>query len=181
VNTAEPVQLTSGSIDSNPACSADGKRVMYSTNRLPHVSVWQVPIEPGESEALVPTESYDALPSPRDGLMYYSTSHRDGPTRSGRWIIRALSDSKPLYLIVPPPNKVRGVHPVWAPDHKGLDFVVTTMGVSNVWRQPVTGGPPVQLTHYTSGKIFSLAWSPDGRWLSMAMGANRSDVVTLSR
>ena len=71
--------------------------------------------------------------------------------------------------------------PVWAPDESGLDYVVTRNGVSNIWRQPLTGGPPVQITNFSVGKIFSFAWSPDGRWLSLGSGANRSDVVLMSR
>jgi hypothetical protein len=38
-----------------------------------------------------------------------------------------------------------------------------------------------QVTHFSAGKIFSFAWSPDGKWLSFAGDANRSDVVMLSR
>ena len=74
-----------------------------------------------------------------------------------------------------------GTLPAWAPDESGLDFIVARSGVSNIWRQPLTGGPPVQITHFSTGRIFSFAWSPDGRWLSLASGVNRSDVVLMSR
>jgi len=85
-------------------------------------------------------------------------------------------------LDVPSPlNMTFGVPAVWAPRDGGLDYVVTTMGVSNIWRQPLTSERPMQLTRYRSGKIFSFAWSPDGRWLSLGSGANRSDVVLMSR
>jgi hypothetical protein len=36
------------------------------------------------------------------------------------------------------------------------------------------------LTRFVANKIFSFAWSPDGKWLSIASGANRSDVVVFS-
>ena len=52
--------------------------------------------------------------------------------------------------------------------------------MSNIWRQPLTGGPPVQITHFRTGEIFSFAWSPDGQWLSLGSGLNRSDVVVMS-
>ena len=68
----------------------------------------------------------------------------------------------------------------WAPDESGLDYLETRDGVSNIWRQPLTGGPPVQITRFSAGKIFTFAWSPDGRWLSLGSGAYRSDVVLMS-
>ena len=71
--------------------------------------------------------------------------------------------------------------PMWAPDGTGLDYVATRNGVSNIWRQPLSGSPPVQITHYTAGNIFSFAWSPDGKWLSLANGMSRSDVVIITR
>jgi hypothetical protein len=40
---------------------------------------------------------------------------------------------------------------------------------------------PVQITHFSAGKIFSFDWSRDGRWLSLGSGVNRSDVVLMSR
>jgi Tol biopolymer transport system component len=71
--------------------------------------------------------------------------------------------------------------PVWAPDESGLDYVVTRNGVSNIWRQPLTTrGQRVQITNFNMGQIFSFAWSPDGHWLSLGIGANRSDVVLMS-
>jgi Tol biopolymer transport system component len=68
----------------------------------------------------------------------------------------------------------------WAPDESGIDYVVTRNGVSNLWRQPLAGGPPLQITHFSAQRIFSFAWSPDGNWLSLALGAQRSDVVVMS-
>jgi Tol biopolymer transport system component len=78
-----------------------------------------------------------------------------------------------------PGDATSGILPVWAPDESGLDYVVTRAGVSNIWRQPLTGGPPVQVTHFTAGKIFSFAWSRDGKWLSLGSGMNRSDAVVI--
>jgi len=39
----------------------------------------------------------------------------------------------------------------------------------------------VQVTHSSAGEIFSFAWSPDGKWLSLAKASIRTEVVTISR
>jgi Tol biopolymer transport system component len=72
-----------------------------------------------------------------------------------------------------------GAFGAWAPDESGLDFIVTRNGVSNIWRVPLNGGPARQLTRFPTGHIFSVAWSPDGKWLSLAHGDARSDLVLL--
>lgn len=35
-------------------------------------------------------------------------------------------------------------------------------------------------SRFSVGRIFSFAWSPDGQWLSLGIGAYRSDVVMMS-
>ncbi len=101
--------------------------------------------------------------------------------RQDRWVVISSSDRKRLFAVDATGDATIGVMTNWAPDESGLDYVVTRNGVSNIWRQPLTGGPPVQITNFSVGKIFSFAWSPDGRWLSLGSGANRSDVVLMSR
>ena len=68
---------------------------------------------------------------------------------------------------------------VWSPDDKSLDYPVTRNGISDVWRQPLTGGPPKQLTHFTSDQINNIAWSGDGKTLAMTRGTRTADIVLL--
>ncbi|HEX8028389.1 MAG TPA: hypothetical protein VF491_08010, partial [Vicinamibacterales bacterium] len=174
-------QLTTGA-DSNPSCSGDGKAVFYSTVKADVSTVWQIPIEGGEPTPLVATPSMDALPSPSGHLIYYSAFEwEEHPVRVRRlrWIIISAADRNRLFSVNAPSPAI-GILPAWSPDESGLDFVMTEGGVSNIWRQPLTGEPPLPITHFSSGRIFSFAWSPDGRWLSLGSGSNRSDVVVMS-
>ena len=66
----------------------------------------------------------------------------------------------------------------WAPDGKSLTYVDTTNGVSNVWAQPISGGPAKQITNFTSDKINWFDWSRGGR-LAIERGNSSSDVVLL--
>jgi hypothetical protein len=52
--------------------------------------------------------------------------------------------------------------------------------VSNLWSQPVTGGPPKQITRFTSGYIWRHAWSMDGKYLALARGTFSKDAVLFS-
>ena len=182
-NAGGAVKLTSG-VGANPVCSPDGKWVLYSSMNAGRPSLWRVSIDGGEPTPLVQTESFDGLPSPSGRLIYYSTfewEERPARVRVLRWIVISSTDLKRLFGFDAPSIATFGTLPAWAPDESGLDYIVTRSGVSNIWRQPLTGGPPVQITHFSTGRIFSFAWSPDGRWLSLASGVNRSDVVLMSR
>ncbi|MGH9510405.1 MAG: TolB family protein, partial [Terriglobales bacterium] len=65
-------------------------------------------------------------------------------------------------------------------DGRGLDYAEVRNGVSNVWRQPLSGGKPRQVTQFGEDRIFNGAWSPDGKQLAVARGRWRSDVVLIS-
>ena len=183
-----PVKLTSGFVDSNPVCSSDGKWVSYSrsssyTSSNPAgSSIFRVSIEGGEPTTLIEGEALGALPSPSGRMIYYATfewEERPVRTRLLRWIVMS-SDRRRLFQFNVPVDSTIARPPIWAPDESGLDYVVTRNGVSNIWRQPLSGGPPMPITNYRTSEIFSFAWSPDGKWLSLGSGLNRSDVVVMS-
>ncbi|MGH9957827.1 MAG: TolB family protein [Pyrinomonadaceae bacterium] len=46
----------------------------------------------------------------------------------------------------------------WAPDGTSLDYIETREGVANLWRLPINGGEPKQLTDWTADLIFWFAW-----------------------
>jgi Tol biopolymer transport system component len=68
----------------------------------------------------------------------------------------------------------------WSPDNKALDYALTREGVSNLWEQPLAGGPARQLTHFKSDLILDFAWSLDGKQLALARGNYNSNVVLIS-
>jgi hypothetical protein len=54
-------------------------------------------------------------------------------------------------------------------------------GMPNLWAVSIfKNSPDEQLTHFTSGVIISLAYSPDGKWLAIIRGTQPSDAVLLT-
>jgi hypothetical protein len=68
----------------------------------------------------------------------------------------------------------------WTADSRALLLLRDIDGVSNIWRQPLDGGPPEQMTQFTAGHIFSFAYSVDGKRLAIARGSMTSDVVLVT-
>jgi len=65
----------------------------------------------------------------------------------------------------------------WQPDRKALTYI--NYDDRQVWRQPMAGGPPEQLTHFDTGRTRSHAWSPDGKWLYLVREEVTRDAVLI--
>jgi hypothetical protein len=52
-------------------------------------------------------------------------------------------------------------------------------GGDNLWLQPLDGGPGRELTNFTSLRIYSYQWSPDGKSLALVRGDTPSDLVLI--
>ena len=82
--------------------------------------------------------------------------------------------------IVNPPSRPRHVGRLrFNPDGKGFVYPVRDKGVDNLYLQPLDGSPARQLTNFTSLKIYSYQWSPDGKMLALVRGDSPSDLVLI--
>ena len=65
----------------------------------------------------------------------------------------------------------------WTPNGDALAYVDATG--TNLWIQPIEGGPPRAVTHFADQTIFAFGWSPDGKRLALSRGVSSSDIVLL--
>lgn len=175
IDGGNPKQLTSGSRDQRPALSPDGQSVFYTANESEKQSVRKVPIAGGDSMQLTDYSAASPIVSP-DGKQILC-GFIDEVKR--RWSL----------AIIPieggPPIKTFDISPLqarfqWDPDGRAFLYTVTRDGVTNIWRQPLDGGPAKQMTDFKSDQIFRFSWSSDGKQLVMARGAVSSDVVLIN-
>ena len=64
----------------------------------------------------------------------------------------------------------------WTPDGKALSFVHNTTGsTQNLYIVSLSGGAPVQLTHFASEPVFvpAYAWSKDGKKFALTRALQR--------
>jgi Tol biopolymer transport system component len=67
----------------------------------------------------------------------------------------------------------------WTPDGSALTFLESRSGPQALWNQPLDGGTAERILDLRGDRIFSFAWSRDGR-LAVAHGPVPSDVVLFS-
>jgi len=174
---SNPAQLTNEKLATRPECSPDGKWLLYA--HLDDLTAWQVPIQGGLPLQMVAQNLSDARTpqiSPDGKLLAYLVM--PATLSSPRVLtVAPFGGGSPLYRFDVPMGafEIR-----WAPDGKALDYHLTRAGASNIWRQALAGGPPKQITNFKSDRIFSFAWSRDGKQLALARGSTSSDVILIS-
>jgi serine/threonine protein kinase len=172
---SNPTQLTNEAYAGFPTCSPDGKWVVYA--RFGDLSAWRVPIQGGTPTPL-PIQNRSspyAQVSPDGKLLAYTAW---GATISSPAVLTVVpfDGGEPLYKFAVPATAEWFR---WAPDGKAGDYALTRGGVSNIWRQPLAGGPPKQITNFKSGEIFAFDWSRDGKQLALARGTRSHDAILI--
>ncbi len=161
-------QLTRGQIEYVPSISPDSKWLFYRSFRPGRTEAWKVAIDGGEPVSLAGTMDDPPEFSPNGKLMAFP--------RNGRWIVAPAAGGEPLGAF-----ELQG-RPRFGPDSKSLVWVKTEAGVSNFWRQPLEGGKPTQLSHFTSDQIRfpQFDGSSDGKQLAFVRGSTSTDIVLMS-
>jgi tricorn protease-like protein len=63
----------------------------------------------------------------------------------------------------------------WSTDGKAILYSVYANNVSNIWSQPIDGGPAKQINDFKDSLITGFAWSHGGKQLACARGALMRD------
>jgi eukaryotic-like serine/threonine-protein kinase len=154
------------------ACAPDSRSVYYAADG----AIWKVGVDGGKPEKTDLPFSGGGIS--RDGkLIFYGVQRIEGGTYHSQLVVIPTAGGAPLYTIDAPYGLQSAQ---FTPDGKALCFILTRDRAGNLWEQPLTGGNPIQLTHFTSGEMFAFAWSPDGRQLALSRGSRKTDVVMMS-
>src|SRR5512143_1238058 len=67
----------------------------------------------------------------------------------------------------------------WTPDGRSVAYL-DARNPSSIISQPLDGGPPRKLADFKPDRMFSFAWSQDGKQLAVARGTVNEDVILIS-
>lgn len=169
-------QLTDGNSDLFPTCSPDGKWVVFCSLRFGQITLWKVPLGGGKAVEITDFPSQFPAISPDSRQIAFLDIADLNNVKIG---VIPMEGGKPVKAFPYNANPPGGVaYFRWSPDGRSIDYVDQHKGVSNIWAQPVDGGPPRQVTHFNSGAIFNFAWSKKGD-LALSRGTQTSDVVLI--
>lgn len=177
-----PTKLATGILYS-PTCSPDGEFVFYILMGASQ-KILRVPIQGGNSEIVgeIPGQTIrGTMRASPNGEFLAFPYDQDRPKPVSKLAVLSTKRGGHIVKIFDAPAGIyRESCLRWSTDSKGLQYLLTKGDVTNIWEQPLSGGPPRQITDFTSGRIFDFNWSRDGKWLVMSRGEISSDVVLLS-
>jgi Tol biopolymer transport system component len=152
--------------------SPDGKSVVYNKWGA-EKGIWKVSVEGGDPVRLSDAEAFTSAISP-DGR-WIAFSYRDEKATPSRGVaIMALAGGSPTRRVDVVTRLFR-----WDASGRSLVYTKNEGGVENIWSQPIAGGPPKQITHFSSLVIWSFDLSRDGKRLVMDRGIDNRDVVLI--
>ncbi len=176
-----PKQLTNGPDDLAPLCSPDGRSITYLNLTRQGYRMMRVPADGGLSSVWLETGDVAGLRYSRDGREIADIESgkdqktllviRDSQTGAARKTFRVFTNQ-------PDFNSV-GWNLQWAPDGRSLTYILERDSAVNLWSQPLSGGPPHQITHFPD-RIVAYEWSPDGKRFAVTRMTHSREPVLIS-
>ena len=163
-------RVTDDPRDVYPLCLPDNKTIVFS-KMSSQSHTYRVTLD-GGTPALIPGSEAMTMALTRDGLSAAFLSFTNGMSIAVRPIDG--SGTARLFDITSAPVML-----AWTPDSRALTFLESRKGPQTLWNQPIDGGPPLLLLDLHGDRVFSFAWSRDGR-LAIAHGPVPTDVVLFS-
>jgi Tol biopolymer transport system component len=158
-----------------PQVSRDSQWVYYTPTDAAagKIVLMRVSMDGGEPSKLREGVIFNRL-SP-DGQHFLAWKQGSDPNAPQQLVVYPAAGGDPVRTFDAPPGTQTFV---WSPDGQAVDFVATRDGVTNVWRQPVAGGKPRQVTAWkTDAPLNWLAWSFDGKSLAVVRDTSTTDLV----
>ncbi|HEY1657001.1 MAG TPA: winged helix-turn-helix domain-containing protein [Candidatus Sulfotelmatobacter sp.] len=172
IDGSEQTQLTQGGMDRFPEVAPDGKFVFYGSTNSGRFTVRKIPLSGGTPVKVNDGIWANATPSP-DGKLLAVTSFEE-KTGWGENVV-PVEGGEPVKVA-----QLNSTRLQWTPDSKSVVYIDNNNGVSNLWSQPIKGGPPRQITNFASGRIFDFAISRNGKQLVLSRGSVNSDVILIN-
>jgi Tol biopolymer transport system component len=178
--TGETKQLTNTSAGSL-SCTPDGKWVVYQDND--DTAIYKISSEGGTRTELVRGTVSNPVVSPDGKLLAYGETEGQGANQQFSLVVKSFEGGPALKKFVVPPKLINlngGPSVGWTPDGKALTFISTIGNSTHLMMQLLTGGTPMQLTHFDAEPAYlvAYAWSRDGKRIAFSrMRFNSRDIV----
>jgi serine/threonine protein kinase/Tol biopolymer transport system component len=178
---SSPVQLTSGIIDIFPSITPDGRWVIYTAPSGAKPTLWKVSIDGGTPVQITDHVASMGVVSPDGKYIAYSYPESvDQQAPPNKIAVIAFDDPSNVKTFSMPATGTVLTIIQWSTDSKSVLFTATALNVTNIWGQPIDGGPAKQITDFKEMLMTGFAWSHDGKQLACTRGTLLRDAVLIT-
>ena len=184
IDGSNPRELTKGLLTWQETWTPDSKWVVFLN--YPDGKIWKVPVDGGTPVPVTDRPAFRPTVSP-DGkslACFYSKSNAEVSTGTVYDLaILSLDGTSPPKIFSFRGRRLDTAFALlqWSVDGSAILYNSSVGNVVNIWRQPIDGGEPKQVTDFKDSEISSFAWSRDGRSLALTRGTLVSDAVMISQ
>ncbi len=176
-----PKPLTTGKLDSFPACTPDGKTVFYADadNLLQTVSS-----QGGPAQKAFDFPAFSRITISPDGKLAAFVTQKENDPKEKLVLLSVDSSQPPRLLEFERPRVEFGFSYsigaiAFSSDGKGIVYPIRNGETDNLWLQLIDGTPGKQLTDFKSEFIRDFDFSFDGKQLAIIRGHREADVVLI--
>jgi serine/threonine protein kinase len=169
-----PTQLTKGTSDTFPECSADGKWLFYVDNLEPsHAFLVRQSLQDGVAQRVrISNPWYDISP---DGKLLAVMDDDVSPYRLQIFSTDSLREIRGF-----PMSRDVGMSEIaFSVDSKSVFYTVRTGANTTIWRQPIDAATPEETASIPGRFVFWIRPSPDGKKLGLTIGTPTSEAILL--
>jgi Tol biopolymer transport system component len=162
---------------SSPTCSPDSTWMAFvrrGTDQL--MTAVRAPIDGGATTELIHNLSREGISISPDGSLVAAMAWEEGTLGTSFKVVSSAGGPVRYTLRIPP----GAGNTSFSPDGKSIHYAVVRRGAGNIWEQPLTGGPPRQITSFTDQEIGTFSWSHDGTRIALVRGRTGYDIVLMT-
>lgn len=170
-------QITNGYGENYPSFTPDGNWIVYTVIGKERNILWKIPAG-GEGKPIqITREGFTIKPqvSP-DGTMIACT-YRKNASDVWKIVVIPFSGGAPVKTFDLPAPRYQMIR--WTPDNRALIFLDKRNGIHNLWRQPLDGSPPKQITNFSEDQILHQDLTADGSEYILSRGGRRRDIALI--
>src|SRR5215216_6191770 len=144
------------------ALSPDGRWVIYTAYTGAKPTLWKVSIDGGTAIQVTDNVATVATVSPDGRFIAYTYPESPDPfAPPNRLAVIPFEGGPVIRTFEKPTSGTVSTITQWSADGKAILYSLNTTNVSNIWSQPVDGGPPKQITNFNDMLITGFAWTRD--------------------
>ena len=172
---SDSIQLTKGAGEDYPDLSPDGQSIYYDDVSQSESAIWRISINGGEPEKISGEyEAANPVVSPDGTLLAFVYAERPG---KDLWKVAVLElKGRTIIKLFDISAFRRVLH--WSADSRSLLYIAENS--PNVWKQPIDGGTPKQMTFFSFEETWNFAVSPDFQKVAVSRGNASAAAVLIT-